>query len=335
MHFTSDWDSVPHGLEFLSPDDVDRTEMHLLFGGIRTWPWDEEYPEHYNIICTNMVPFQPCERPDNWLEVPKSILDDSSYNLALFESYDGPEKPGFAAPLDVVNLGNKALGLRPEQTRRIIEKQGSFADHFFSESTSDSSVELAFRWTTMPGSYLMFMGRFTPKLLVREKSSRGMDKKITRMVGFVAHRSIFPISPDEGEWNERSVFAPELRKALNKREGELEQNPLKVFAVVLELCVAHLDEKIEELEAKVDGISEEDLAEKAREMGPRVSGMKKACADLIAICDASRHVATRWSQKLKDTKTQRCAEELKKDVQRVMGWVELRLEKLKDLDRVL
>lgn len=126
---------------------------------------------------------------------------------------------------------------------------------------------------------------------------------------------------------------PDLEHTLGKNR-ELEQNPMKLFAILLELCVTHLDEEIHELGVKLDGTSSEDYAQVTKEMAPEICGLRKACVDLIAICDGCGLAAMGWSQKLKDTTTKACAEGLRKSVQEIKVLVVLRLEKLEYLDGI-
>lgn len=207
MHFTSDWDWVPRGL--ISTHDVAAANLHIHHGGPID-PGFQGLPPQYLIESNTIRHSQPTATPALWVEHLTSILTEPSKTLVLLESRDGPEKPGFAAPFDVISPAVKALGLTSDQVSRVLGKKGSLTDYFFSESAADSSVELAFRWTSMPGSYLVFMGRFTPRLAVGKE-------EIMRMVGVVAHRGLFPTFPDSNFGG--GVTTEVKKKEKKKRDG--------------------------------------------------------------------------------------------------------------------
>lgn len=217
-----------------------------------------------------------------------SIVTQPSKSLILLES-SGPEEPGFAAPYDVIRAAFKSLGLRREQVRRVIGKSGSLTDYFFSETVSDASVELAFRWTSMPGCYVIFFGRFTTRL---EMGAEGTK----RMVGVVSHRGFLPISFDKAgvdtrEEKTHAIESDYLMVALDKHAEELDENPMRVFTVLIQLCVYHLDEEIHELGVRIDGTPIEAFAQVSKEMAPEICGLRKACNDLLVICGGYLHAA--------------------------------------------
>nr|CAD70425.1 hypothetical protein [Neurospora crassa] len=282
MSFNATFDWVARGGLTFTPTTQD-PNLHIHSGG----PNDPDTttpsgPPHYRI--QTITPNPSYLTPALWIESMMNILSQPSKSLILLESRNGPQEPGFAAPEDVLRSAINALELKEEQTERVIGKNGSLTDYFFSESqsaSSDSSFELAFRWTSMPGCYVVFMGRFTPKFV----TPGGKGKEANRMVGIVSHRGLFPISAGEGEdENENDkkekkekkknvIMDSDLESALGKHAEKLGQNPMSVFTVLLQLCESHLDEEIHELGVRIEGTPMEDFALVVKEVAPEISGV--------------------------------------------------------------
>ncbi|KAK3492127.1 uncharacterized protein B0T23DRAFT_316168 [Neurospora hispaniola] len=335
MSFNGTFDWVPRGGLIFTPTTQD-PDLHIHSGGPND-P-DTTTPSHYRI--QTQTPNPSYLTPALWIESMTNILSQPSKSLILLESRNGPQEPGFAAPEDVIQSTTKALELKDEQVKRVIGKSGSLTDYFFSESaaaSSDSSVELAFRWTSMPGSYVIFMGRFTPRSVVTGSGEKG--KETDRMVGIVSHRGLFPISAGEGEGEKEKkkknvIMDSDLGVALGKHADKLGENPMSVFTVLLQLCESHLDEEIHELGVRLEGTPMEDFAQVAKEMAPEICVLRKACNELLAICGGCLFAIKIWSQKVKVTDTQTCLDGLRRDVQGIRVSVEMRLEKLNYVDGV-
>ncbi|KAJ4390213.1 hypothetical protein N0V85_007450 [Neurospora sp. IMI 360204] len=327
MPFTSTFDWVPRGLTF-SPTTVD-PDLHIHHGG----PIEPDtIPSRYRI--ETRTPNPSYLTPSLWIESMMSIVTQPSKSLILLESNNGPEDPGFAAPEDVIRSAVKALELRREQVGRVIGKSGSLTDYFFSETVSDASVELAFRWTSMPGCYVIFFGRFTPRLAMGAEGTK-------RMVGVVSHRGFLPISFNKAGVDTRAekthaIESDDFMVALDKHSEELDENPMRVFTVLIQLCVYHLDEEIHELGVRIDGTPIEAFAQVSKELAPDICGLRKACNDLLVqvICGGYLHAANIWCQKLKGASALTYVDGLRKDVHGLRMLVELRLEKLNYVDGV-
>ncbi|KAK1775021.1 hypothetical protein QBC45DRAFT_454281 [Copromyces sp. CBS 386.78] len=321
MSFTSTFDWVPLGLTFT--DTTQDPDLHIHYGGLSD---SNTADPTYRIKTT--TPNPSYLTPPLWI---KSIVSQHSKSLILLESRNGPQEPGFAAPQDVFFAAVKELGLKKEQIGRIIGKNGSLTDYFFSENASDASVEIAFRWTSMPGCYVIFFGRFTPRVPMGE-----LDTK--RMSAVVSHRGLFPSSfskdhhDNKGAQN-NDVMDHELNIALVNRSEEIQENPLRVFTVLLQVCVCHLDEEIHELGVRLEDTPSGAVAQIAKEMAPDICGMKKACNDLLAICGGYSNAANIWRY-LGDTGTKTCVNQLRRDVDETKMLVERRLEKLNYIDGV-
>ncbi|KAL0467534.1 hypothetical protein QR685DRAFT_448399 [Neurospora intermedia] len=345
MPFNATYDWVPRGLTF-TPTTQD-PDLHIHSGG----PNDPNTttPSHYRI--QTITPNPSYLTPPLWIESMMTILSQPSKSLILLESRNSPQDPGFAAPEDVMRSAIKALNLKEAQVQRVISKSGSLTDYFFSESESASSdlsgVELAFRWTSMPGCYVVFLGRFIPKM-----QPGWQREEADRMVGVVAHRGIFPISSrassqrggeDEDEEEKKKkktekeknvIMDSDLETALGKHAEKLGENPMSVVTVLLQLCESQLDEEIHELGIRLEGTPMEDFVEVSKEMAPEICMLRKACNDLLAICGGCLSAIKIWSQNAKLARTQMRAEGLRRDVQGIKDSVELRLEKLKYIDGV-
>ncbi|EGO54827.1 hypothetical protein NEUTE1DRAFT_141106 [Neurospora tetrasperma FGSC 2508] len=333
MPFNATFDWVPRGLTF-TPTTLD-PDLHIHSGGPND-PDTTTIPSRYRI--QTITPNPSYLTPALWIESMINILSQPSKSLILLESRNSPQEPGFAAPEDVIQSTIKALNLKEEQTERVIGKTGSLTDYFFSESpSSDSSIELAFRWTSISGCYVIFMGRFIPKVAL------GWERKeANRMVGIVSYRGLFPISAGKGEDEKKKekkekknvIMDSDLGVALGKHAEQLGENPMSVFTVLLQLCESHLDEEIHELGVRIEGTPMEDFAQVVKEMAPEICMLRKACNDLLAICGGCLSAIKIWSQNVKMTGTQMCAEGLRRDVEGIKALIELRLEKLNYVDGV-
>ncbi|KAK3503299.1 hypothetical protein B0T13DRAFT_521987 [Neurospora crassa] len=357
MSFNGTFDWVPRGGLTFTPTTQD-PNLHIHHGGPAGSDPDPDPdtttpsgPSHYRI--QTKTPNPSYLTPPFWIESMMNILSQPSKSLILLESRNGPQEPGFAAPEDVIHSTINALELKDEQVKRVIGKSGSLTDYIFSESaaaSSDSSVELAFRWTSMPGCYVIFMGRFTPRSVVtgseekEKEKEKGEGRETNRMVGIVSHRGLFPISVGKGEDEDKEkkdkkkkknvIMDSDLGVALGKHAEKVGENPMSVFTVLLQLCESHLDEEIHELGVRIEGIPMEDFAQVAKEMAPEICVLRKACNDLLAICGGCLFAIKIWSQKVKSADTQTCWDALRRDVQGIRVLIEMRLEKLNYVDGV-
>ncbi|KAK3946675.1 hypothetical protein QBC32DRAFT_374776 [Pseudoneurospora amorphoporcata] len=322
MSFTSTFDWVPRGLTFT--DTAQDHDLHIHYGAEHAFSDSDTADPTYQIKTT--TPNPSYLTPPFWI---KSIVSQHSKSLILLESRNGPQEPGFAAPKDVFYAAVKSLGLKKEQVGRIVGKNGSLTDYFFSGSVSDASLDIAFRWTSKPGCYVIFFGRFTSRV-----SMGALDTN--RMAAVVSHRGLFPSSiskkHDNNDAQNNDVMDHELKFALVNRAEEIQENPLRVFTVLLQECVCHLDEEIHELGVRLEDTPSGAVAQIAKEMAPDICGLKKACNDLLAICEGYSDVAKILSEQLRITSTDTCVHGLRRDAHETKMLVERRLEKLNYID---
>lgn len=333
MPFPSNFDWVPRGLAFT--DTTRDLTVHFQYG-------DQDERSNPNFLYGIEVNTTHHGQLTPSLELDR-ILSDQSKSLIVVESL-GPEEPGFGAPEAAIRASCRSLGLRDEQVKRVFEKRGSLTDYFYSDSESPVSAEISFRWTSLPGCYVLFLGKFTadpPKGPVFRK----------RMTALVSHRGLFPVSSsaelknkdvkkedenlDAKEVKEH-VMEPNLEFALKTHADKIKANQLRVFSILLGVCVNHLDEEIHELQVKLEGITTEGAAHVANKMTPDICALRKACKDLLAICEDYIFQTTQrdWLLKWADKNGEDFLAGVRRDVYDIKMLVGRRLEKLSYIDGV-
>ncbi|EAA27850.1 hypothetical protein GE21DRAFT_9505 [Neurospora crassa] len=162
-----------------------------------------------------------------------------------------------------------------------IQKPGSFPNFSFFES--GQTLHIGFRWSSTPGSYLIFLGSMFP---VNTSRYNALSHPIDQFRGVFSHRGV--LTPT---WNEDVMKSGE--NTFGRREG----TPLRLPVMMLNQCEKHLESSIQRQAEKVEEIqdllsytlgakypSSARLHAQHRDLTTSIFTLRNSCRNLMEIC---------------------------------------------------
>lgn len=176
----------------------------------------------------------------------------------------------------------------PRRLFDAIQKPGSFPPFSFFEE--DQNLHIAFRWSSTPGSYLIFLGSTSSVRCMRTHEFTNDVRTVYQFRSVLSHRGV--LTPT---WN------ADVMKGGEDVFGRTEYSPSKMVVMMLDQCEKHLEsaiqkraEKVEEIQGLLSSVQAKspasgdvrpfELYARYRDLTTSLFTLRNSCRNLMEIC---------------------------------------------------